>query len=125
MRLLANGWFRRLVVAFTLVGLIFVCFAVVAHSYDPRWPPVAVGPVRTAVSLLTWPGTWIGSVLVVTRVNPFPAGWAYVDIWAWSVCGYALLVFVAMTLVSRMKALLSRNVVSRKAPWGRRTSGCS
>ena len=76
-----DGWVTRLLLSIAIVGLLFFSFALVAHLVDPRWPPLAYGGVRTAVRILTWPGTWIGASLVVTRMNPFPPGWGYASIW--------------------------------------------
>ena len=93
-----DRWAQRLILSIVLVGLVYLAFAVVAHLVDPRWPPLAFGKVRTAVEVLTWPGSWIGSVLVVTGMNPFPAGWAYISIWTWSGCAYTVLVFAVLSL---------------------------
>lgn len=88
-----DSWPRRLAFSIVLVCLTYCAFAVVAHLVDPRWPPLAMGRVRTAVAILCWPGSWIGAVLVVTGMNPFPRGWTYFSIWMWSVCTYVGLVF--------------------------------
>ena len=97
-----DRWPWRLAFSVVLVGLVYLAFAVVAHLVDPRWPPLAFGSVRTAVGILCWPGGWIGAVLVVTRMNPFPSDWTYLSIWMWSVCTYVALVFALASLYARV-----------------------
>jgi hypothetical protein len=96
-------WRRRLVLSVAIVSAVYLGFAVVAHIVDPRWPPLAFGGVRTGVRILTWPGGWIGAVLVVSHMNPFPRGWTYFSIWAWSVSAYIVLVFAVLTVGARIR----------------------
>ena len=94
----AGPWRSRLVLSIATVAAAYLAFAIVAHVVDPRWPPQAFGWIRPGVMMLTWPGAWIGSVLVVSDMNPFPRGWAYFSIWFWSVIAYTALVFAMLTV---------------------------
>ena len=91
-------WRSRLVLSIATVAAAYLAFAIVAHVVDPRWPPQAFGWIRPGVMMLTWPGAWIDSVLVVSDMNPFPRGWAYFSIWLWSVIAYTALVFAMLTV---------------------------
>lgn len=99
-----DRWPLRLALSLAMVGSVYLVFATVAHLVDPRWPPHAFGNVRTAATILTWPGVRIGTVLVLTGMNPFPAGWAYISIWTWSACAYTVLVFAVLSLFAWLRA---------------------
>ena len=103
-RVVAIGrWWPRFRLSVAIVLLVYSIFAVAAHVYDPRWPPQAFGEVRTAARILIWPGAWIGALLVVTRLNPFPAGATYLSTWVLSAAAYTLGLFGVLSVAAAIR----------------------